>query len=298
LQIENEPHEHFVRRGWLGRFHFENMPGLQKFCGVLIKAAMLERRGRANVLELRVVRESFSFGNLPAVFDGLRILFLSDLHIDAVEGLCERLLERLEPLEYDVCVLGGDYKFNHIRRSCAAEEKMRVIGGWLSQRGKTFAVLGNHDTYSYGELLEQCGVEVLVNEHTEIQRGGEKIAVIGVDDCHYYQCDDVELATEGVDGGVFKILVSHSPEVYKRAIGAGVDFMLCGHTHGGQICLPWGAAVIRGASVPFKFVHGKWRYENMQGYTSGGVGASGLPVRFNTRGEIALITLYRAENRK
>jgi predicted MPP superfamily phosphohydrolase len=83
----------------------------------------------------------------------------------------------------------------------------------------------------------------------------------------------------------------HSPEAALLAAEAGFALYLCGHTHGGQICLPGGIPVITNIQYRRRFASGPWRCGEMIGYTSRGLGTSGLPVRFFSRGEIALITL-------
>ena len=88
----------------------------------------------------------------------------------------------------------------------------------------------------------------------------------------------------------------HSAEVADHAADAGFALYLAGHTHGGQICLPGGRVLISHMVRLREYASGRWRCRNMQGYTSTGVGVSSLPVRFNTRGEIAVITLATAEH--
>ena len=85
----------------------------------------------------------------------------------------------------------------------------------------------------------------------------------------------------------------HSPELVPEAASAGMSLYLAGHTHGGQICLPGGLPIICHMAAPRRYATGLWRKGGMIGYTSTGVGTSGLPVRFNSRSEVALITLRR-----
>ena len=86
----------------------------------------------------------------------------------------------------------------------------------------------------------------------------------------------------------FTIALIHSPEAYDLAAECGVDLYLCGHTHGGQICLPFGIPILTHLRRGRKYVYGAWKYENMQGYTTSGTGCSGIPVRFNTHSEIVI----------
>ena len=90
----------------------------------------------------------------------------------------------------------------------------------------------------------------------------------------------------------FKIALIHSPEFVDAAAENGFQLYLAGHTHGGQVCLPGGWPIITHMTRYRRYARGLWRHGEMVGYTSTGVGVSGLPVRFNTRGEVALITLH------
>ena len=89
----------------------------------------------------------------------------------------------------------------------------------------------------------------------------------------------------------------HSAELADVAADAGFSLYLAGHTHGGQICLPGGIPIITHMSCHRHYASGLWRHGSMIGYTTTGIGVSGLPVRFNTRGEAVLITLRRAAPR-
>src|SRR5450756_1910785 len=115
--------------------------------------------------------------------------------------------------------------------------------------------------------LELMGVQMLLNEATQLQRGTADIVLAGVDDPHFYKCHDLKKALTAVAPDQFVILLSHSPEIAQEAARCGVDFYLCGHTHGGQICLPGGIAVFANASCNRRYVSGSWKCGAMQGYT-------------------------------
>ena len=89
----------------------------------------------------------------------------------------------------------------------------------------------------------------------------------------------------------FSIALVHSPELYDSAADQGVALYLCGHTHGGQVCLPGGWPIIKNVARGRRLYRGLWRHRDMVGVTSTGVGTSGIPVRFNTRGEVLLLRL-------
>jgi uncharacterized protein len=89
----------------------------------------------------------------------------------------------------------------------------------------------------------------------------------------------------------FKVLLVHTPELVAEAETHGIDLYLCGHTHGGQICVPFLGPVISGANCPRRYIRGAWRHKRMQGYTSAGVGVSVVPVRFFCPPEIVVLEL-------
>jgi len=132
------------------------------------------------------------------------------------------------------------------------------------------------------------GIRMVFNECEALIRGDQQIFLAGVDDLHFYRADDVEKAAFQIPQDAFSILLSHTPEVYDRAASAGFDVMFSGHTHGGQLCLPGGIPIKLEARLPRAMVAGPWRYADMVGYTSVGVGSSVLPVRLNCLPEIAL----------
>ena len=128
---------------------------------------------------------------------------------------------------------------------------------------------------------------------SRVRNNDESIWIIGIDDPHYYGCDDLPQAVKGVPDGSFKILLVHTPEMLREAHQAGISLYLCGHTHAGQICLPWIGPLVINADCRRSFVSGTWRYGEMCGYTNPGCGTSLLPVRFLCPPEITLITLHR-----
>ena len=136
--------------------------------------------------------------------------------------------------------------------------------------------------------LEGMGVQLLMNEHIAITRNGQTLWLAGIDDPHYFRADNIEKACNEIPMDEPSILLSHTPESYKYAAYADMDAMLCGHTHGGQICLPGGKPVYCNATCPRTYCSGEWRYHNMAGYTSRGSGSSLVDARINCPPEITI----------
>jgi predicted MPP superfamily phosphohydrolase len=148
------------------------------------------------------------------------------------------------------------------------------------------------------EPLRAQGINVLINDSTAIERDGQRLWIVGTDDCHFFKSHDLPTAFAGLQPDSFVIFVSHSNEIYREASAYKPKLYLCGHTHAGQIKIPPIGPIFTHSSAPRRMCEGNWQYDGMRGYTSGGVGVSGVPVRFNSKGEVTVITLRKSSNLK
>ncbi len=290
LGIEREHEAQAFGQG-LSFMHIENMPLMQATIEVVLRVTGTYWRGRENAGKVQLRRNTVRLLCLPNAFDGFAILHLSDLHADMSGPALQRVAELASGLEYDLCVLTGDYRGRtrgDYQPSLEGVARLRE-----ALRGDIYAVLGNHDSIAMVPDLEALGIRVLLNECVVIERGPASIYLAGVDDAHFYRADNIEKAAADIPHGSVSILLSHTPEIYRQAAHAGFDLMLSGHTHGGQICLPGGVPILLEADLPRAFGAGAWRHAGMAGYTSVGAGSSVVPVRFNNRPEITLHQLLR-----
>lgn len=272
------------------RRHWVAFRRLLALFGVGLRLSGLYQRGIRNALDIKLTRIELEFENLPAEFDGYRILQLSDPHVDFLAGPMDTALELISGEPVDLCVLTGDYRK---RVSGPFEQILPSFEKLATQsraRDGIYAILGNHDSAEMAEAFENLGFDMLINETRSLQRGQARIHLTGTDDVHYYYTDAAKVALETAPDG-FKIALIHSAELADVAAGAGFSLYLAGHTHGGQVCLPGGRPIITHMSRHRRYASGLWRHASMTGYTTTGIGVSGLPVRFNTRGEVVLITL-------
>jgi predicted MPP superfamily phosphohydrolase len=258
-----------------------------------LKMSGLLYLGKKNALDLRLKEHELFYEHLPASFDGYRVLHLTDLHLDCLPGVEQVICQKLEGLYYDTCVMTGDYRWKSVGDyDERVLSPLKDIVACIQAKDGIYATLGNHDTCQIVEPLESMGVKVLNNESLYLQRGHERILLTGLDDPHtYYTRYALEALTN--TNADFKLALIHSPELYSEAASCGYDLYLCGHTHGGQICLPGGFPLVTQLRKARHLYHGLWKYGRMTGYTSAGCGVSGLPVRFNSRGEITIFTLRR-----
>lgn len=299
LKPRMEVERHYARQGHTRRHGAIARAFERKIQRPLLKLGLgavgLYERGVRNALAISITRIQLSFPDLPPAFEGFKILQISDFHIDGVDGLAEALEQALSglDLEPDVCVFTGDYRFEDSGDCQAVYPRMRKVVRSIRAKHGIFGILGNHDAAEMAFALEEFGVRMLVNESAEIERAGGALWLIGVDDKFDYGCDDLPAALAGVPPHAFKILLSHSPELYEEAAAEGIQLYLAGHTHAGQIRLPGIGALKHNTRCPRGMAFGAWRHRGMQGYTSAGVGCSSLPIRFVCPPELVLIELGR-----
>jgi predicted MPP superfamily phosphohydrolase len=259
--------------------------------GNALKLSGLYWRAKKNSERVQIRNYDIILPRLPSSFNGFTILQISDLHVDMNEGAMQRLIELLPGLTYDVCVLTGDYRGRGFGPFAATLEGLARVCTQIT--GTMYGVLGNYDTIRMVPGLEEIGIRMLLNEATALVRGGQHIHLVGIDDAHQFRLDNIEKAVSQLSGDEFSILLSHTPEIYRQAACADFDLMLSGHTHGGQICLPGGVPITLDAKLPRRMGSGLWKYRNMVGYTSVGVGSSTVAARINCPPEIALHHLRR-----
>lgn len=282
-----------VRRRRRRKQHWDPFVQMLRLAEVGLRLIGLHRRGVRNALGFAVNRVELAFADLPPGFDGFRILQISDPHFDAVPGIVERLCDLAAAEAVDLCVLTGDYLLRNGGPFAQVLPSFARLAAAVDARHGIVAILGNHDPADLVPGIEATGVRILINESLSLEQDGEAIHLTGTDDVHYFYTDAVPAALGAAPAG-FRIALIHSVEAAGMAADAGFHLYLAGHTHGGQVCLPGGRPVFTHLTCHRAYARGVWRHGAMTGYTSTGVGVSGIPVRFNCPGEMAVITLRRA----
>ena len=288
-----EAHEVFCfERPGAHFFYPENWYSVQGFIRHSLRLVGLYGRAQRNARTIRIVGNALEVPGLLRAFAGLRILHLSDLHTDLDPRITHAIAERVRDLDYDLCVLTGDYRARTYGPFEPALKGLEAIR--LQLKGPIYAVLGNHDTIRMVPGMEAMGIQVLLNESVAIERDGATLHLVGIDDAHYYQVHNLQQAAAAIPPDACALFLSHTPEIYRHAAHAGFRAMLCGHTHGGQICLPGGHAITWDARCPRRLAGGSWSYAGMNGYTSVGSGSSVVNARLNCLPEITVHTLLCA----
>ena len=231
--------------------------------------------------------------DLPDAFDGFRIAQITDVHHSRIVPIREvrRVVAAAMDVRPDLIALTGDYTTAYRRyiEPCA-----EALGGLSAPEG-VWAVLGNHDHYTDPQLttraLKRHRINVLENNNTLVRRGNDTLQLVGVGDWTWARADWTR-SLYGIDKRKPTVMLSHQPTVFDQPEAEGVSLILSGHTHGGQVSLPFVGAPLR-FGRDFKYVRGLYRKNNTQLYVSPGTGVIGLPLRLGVRPEISILKLKR-----
>ncbi len=259
---------------------------------ILLTLTGLRFLGERNAMRFKLREERMAYANLPAALEGFRILHLSDFHlIENDTRFSEAMRIFLDGIEADVAVLTGDYCFGHYGEQDFVVPMLSHVLSGLRPRLGFHAVLGNHDAGCLAQELTDAGIVVLVNEGCAPGPLEGHLWIGGVDDPHKFQADSLPLAFAGAPDDAFKIALVHTPERTEEAAHLGAHLYLCGHTHHGQIRLPFFGAIHQNARCASEYLTARWRRGAMIGSTTSGLGNTDLPVRFNCPPEAVRITL-------
>jgi predicted MPP superfamily phosphohydrolase len=272
----------------------------RKFIDWMIRGGICAGLGYAVVLEPNwsaLERIDVPIPGLPKGLNGLRLGFMADFHRGrfVTEGDISRAVGRLQRQKPDLFLLGGDFvenKADYIH-SC-----LKVLSKLEAPLG-TYAVFGNHDYWADADIIrsaiDRTRVRLLDNESLKLKWHGEYFYLLGLDDA-WEGWPNMKAALKGVDSDAMKILLVHEPDYADRIknMPTWLPLQVSGHSHGGQVVLPfWGPPVLPylGKKYPagLQQVSGRDRWV----YTTRGVGHL-LPVRFNCKPEVTLLTLRKA----
>lgn len=269
--------------------------------------------GFSNKYKYEVRKQKLAFTNLPAGFKGLKIVQISDVHSGSFtdKKAVEHGVDMIMSLNPDIILFTGDLVND---KATEMNEYMDVFSRLKAPMG-VYSTLGNHD---YGDYVawpidgvsksqnlqnlkavhQALGWKLLMNEHVELERAGDKIALMGIENwsakARFPKHGNMARAYAGTDKYPFKILLSHDPshwEAQVRKDYSDVDLMLSGHTHGMQ----FGIEVPGLKWSPVQYVYKQWAglYEqgNQKLYVNRGFGFIGYPGRVGILPEITLLEL-------
>lgn len=221
---------------------------------------------------------------------GLKIVLLSDLHLAPGHGKkLQKIVAAVNQEHPDIILLGGDYVKGHKRSTSMNAAQIAAGLGALKARYGVYAVLGNHDGWYGGPKIEtefaKQNICVLKNENVKLSVNKRNIFLAGVED-FYTGTPDLTEALKGTNGTV--LLLSHSPDIFPD-VPPVVDLTLAGHTHGGQVKMPFWGAILTSSIYGTKYAEGLITDGGKKMIVTKGIGTSLLPLRFNCRPEIVVI---------
>ncbi len=249
------------------------------------------------------------FPNLPEAFNKFKIVQISDLHASFWVGreYLNQVVDGVNAMAKGLLVITGDIITGSVNDfwkrwlPSAGGDYIEMVIQVLSRlkEGPKLAVLGNHDQWDGQETehrlvsgLERIGIQVLRNQSVPIIRGNAHIYISGTDD-YWFSCD-IDKALRDVPKDEFKIVLSHSPDVlFEMWKQAKVDLTLCGHTHGGQVAIPYLSHHFIPIKNPARYLSGLIREPYGYTYVNRGIGTLVFPLRIGATPEITSFTLVQ-----
>lgn len=254
----------------------------------------LRRLGAHNDLyDLEITTHEIFVHDLPPAFDNYRIAFMTDTHVASSmrRRFYQACIETIGARAADLVLFGGDFVTWEKDIPLMAE----LLTTGLSPRDGVFAAVGNHDywanVHEVRAALEARGVRFLVNDRVELHRDGAAIDLTGIDEVYRGE-PDIELTFRGLDGSRPCLCVSHHPDIINFLGNRRIDLLVCGHTHGGQIRLPFFGAIVVPSRHEGRYAAGFFRRNRVLMYVSRGLGAV-PPIRILCKPELALFVLKR-----
>lgn len=244
---------------------------------------------------IQVEKISIEIENLPEEFESAKIVHLTDFHSHNFGEREKRVLGIIKDLNPDFVFITGDFIDHNTKDINSCQKFWQELSN--QHQGKVFGVLGNHEHWlkspdidAIKRMLERNGIVILNNGNKKIYKDENYIYLLGVDDPDS-ELDDLPKAIIDTEENIPKILLAHSPDIIDNLQGEKVNLVLAGHTHGGQIVIPF----IKPFWVPTKnrgkYASGLFKIDNTYLYVNRGIGMASLQARFNCPPEIAVIEL-------
>jgi predicted MPP superfamily phosphohydrolase len=250
----------------------------------------------------RIVRQEFFLPRWPERLNGFTVAMLSDFHYDPYFSIhplhaAIAMVNRLHP---DLIALTGDFVSvplvgDETKAAFAAEPCARLLRQMTAPHG-LWAVMGNHDDATDAEhvthALQAENIRVLANQSEPIEQDGSRFWLAGVNDV-ISGTADLSKTMHGVPAGEPVILLAHEPDFADEASQYPIDLQLSGHSHGGQIRIPFLPPLYL-PELAKKYVWGTYHVGPLTLHTSAGLGTIGIPMRLNCPPEVTVLTLRRS----
>lgn len=253
--------------------------------------------------EFEITRRTLSIRNLPDGFRGFRIVQMGDIHLEEYTEsfFLERMVQQVNDLNPDLVLITGDFVSRGPRPHTVAWKAAGVAAEILStlKAPQRFGILGNHDVAVGADHvidpLEAHGTPILVDSYSPLERGKDVLWIAGSDDAGTRK-PDLNFSVPP-DPRAPILFLCHEPDYVDKVVLHPrfplIDIMLSGHTHGGQIRLPYIGPLVL-PPMGQKYIEGFYHFGHMQLYVNRGIGTVGVPFRLNCPAELTHFTLMRA----
>jgi uncharacterized protein len=266
-------------------------------CFLLIMSALLYAKFiEPNWIEINSIE--LTLPHLAAEFNGYRIVQISDIHTDksTAEKRLTHIFSLVNQQKPDLVAMTGDFITGGSEKFLP---KFEATLNQIEAKDKIVAVLGNHDYWAdpqpISQALTQNGILNLRNEVYTLQRGNSKLHIAGLDDI-YMGKQRLDIVLSKLTDDSAAILLAHEPDYADTSAATKrFDLELSGHSHAGQIRLPFFKPPIL-PELGRKYYDGLYRVGEMMHYTNRGIGTTGLHLRFGSRPEITVFTLKSSRN--
>lgn len=253
--------------------------------------AVLTVNLRLNTVRIKTEYHTISQESLGSVFGGVRIAQITDLHTSKIGTLERQLVEKLQSIKPNLIFITGDFINNDSDIPACS-----TLAVQISQIAPTIATLGNNDhktqnrandTGRLTAILSGLGITLLVNQAALFIHENDSIYIVGLDD-DLLLYDNYFKATAGIPKDAPRIVLAHTPEIVEKISREHINFIFCGHTHGGQILLPLTGNLFE--YFKFKYLKGLYQTDEypVNLYVNRGIGTSFIPIRWGSRPEIAV----------
>jgi predicted MPP superfamily phosphohydrolase len=243
-------------------------------------------------LDLEVTRVKIGLGRLPREFHGFRVAQLSDIHISAFmpEEQIRKHVGVANSLRPDLILLTGDF----VTWDPGAQQAVVHALADLRAPFGVFGCLGNHEAWSgtkdsISTLFAAARIRIMRDECSAIDHAGEQLNLIGIEPD--YGWEPSEIPNDLIRRAGVNILMSHYPTMFDQAASQGIDLMLAGHTHGGQVKLNFISPDLAPRLLRTPYIAGLYQKDASQLYVNRGIGTIGVPMRAGMRPEITVIEL-------
>lgn len=221
---------------------------------------------------------------------GIKVVFATDFHVRKYQAKkIEKLVDLINSYNADLVLSSGDFVAGHTQLSTMSVDKIASLLGKVKSKYGFYTCLGNHDDWQDRKLMTsefaKNGITILRNENVKLNINGKDVYIVGIQ----YKVKDIALIDKSLENTKSPIIMlTHSPDEFVK-MPSHINLVLAGHTHGGQVILPFIGTIFTASKYKDKYLNGYFEEDGKKMIVSRGLGVSILPFRFNCKPELVVI---------